>query len=368
MRVCHIVRQFHPSVGGLESFVSDLAREQNMLGCECEILTLDRVFNGARAQLPVTDTSGGLRIRRVPMIGHPRFFLPLVPREVLEPYDVLHVHGIDGMFDRVARHPRRPGQALVATTHGAFFHTPWMRTAKMVYFRTVTRLAARHYDLCLANSESDRERLSAIANTVALLPNGVRPLGAFLAEGRDLLSLGRLASHKRVARLLTTLADERLADVTLHIVGAEWDMKIADLLQRANALGVADRVHFHGGLNQAGLQRVARQCSLFVSASEYEGFGMSLIEAMSVGLVPVVEANASFRELIGRSPVGRTTRFAAPGEAAGVIRAELDALSPERRQDAARYASGYSWRAHAEQTIEHYRHALAAKLSSRVAA
>jgi len=359
MRVCHIVRQFHPSVGGLESFVTELAREQTSLGVECEILTLDRVFNADYNTLPPTDTIHGLPIRRVPMIGHPRFFLPVVRREMLEPFDVLHVHGIDGMFDRVARQRRRKGQALVATTHGAFFHTPFMRTAKQVYFHTVTRLAARQYDLCLANSEFDLRRLAMIADEVTLLPNGIRPIGDFIAEGRDLLCLGRLASHKRIDRLLTALAEPTLQDATLHVVGAAWDVRIADMLQLAAELGVADRVHFHGGLNQAALQRVARQCGLFVSASQYEGFGMALIEAMSIGLVPVVEGNGSFRELIGRAPVGQVTRFAEPALAARAIRAELDALSPERRQQAVRFAGGFSWRAHAEQTLSHYQTALA---------
>ncbi|HYD86083.1 MAG TPA: glycosyltransferase family 4 protein [Vitreimonas sp.] len=359
MRVCHIVRQFHPSVGGLESFVMELAREQTSLGVECEVLTLDRVFNAEYSTLAPTDTAHGLPIRRVPMIGHPRFFVPLVRRETLEPFDVLHVHGIDGMFDRVARQPRRKGQALVATTHGAFFHTPFMRTAKQVYFHTVTRLAARQYDICLANSEFDRRRLAMIADDVALLPNGIRPIGDFVAEGADLLCLGRLASHKRIDRLLTVMAEPKLADATLHVVGAPWDVRISDLLQRAAELGVADRVNFHGGLNQAALQRIARSCGLFVSASQYEGFGMALIEAMSIGLVPVVEGNGSFRELIGKSRVGQITRYAEPATAAHAIRAELDALSPERRKQAVRFAGGYSWRAHAEQTLSHYQAALA---------
>lgn len=359
MRVCHIVRQFHPSVGGLESFVADLAREQTSLGLECEILTLDRVFNADVGPLPAEDQANGVLVRRVPMLGHPRFFLPLVERKALEPYDVLHVHGIDGMFDRIARHPRRKGQALIATSHGGFFHTPWMRSAKELYFRSITRVALRHYDICLANSESDRRLLSSVTNAVSLLPNGVRPLGSFTAEGRDLLSLGRLASHKKVERLVRTLAEPTLEGVHLHVVGAEWDVKIADLLQIAADLGVVDRITFHGGLNAAALQRVARSCGVFVSASQYEGFGMSMIEAMSVGLVPVVEGNGSFKELVGKAPVGRIAHYGAPEMAARAIRAELDGLTPERRRSAINFAGGYSWRAHAERTLDHYRSALA---------
>lgn len=358
MRVCHIVRQFHPSVGGLESFVLDLAREQMALGCDCTVLTLNRLFNAPSVQLPAEEDLSGLRVQRVPMLGHPRFFLPVIPREKLMPFDVLHVHGIDGMFDRLARHPRRPGQALIATSHGGFFHTPWMRTAKELYFRTITRMSLKQYDLCLANSEQDKRLLQVVSDNVALLPNGVRPLGSFVADGADLLSLGRLATHKKIDRLLRLVAEAPLRDTHLHVVGAEWDVKIADLLQLASSLGVADRVTFHGGLNQAALQRVARRCGVFVSASQYEGFGMSMIEAMSVGLIPVVEGNGSFRELIGRSPVGCIAAFASPAQAAATVRRQLDSLKAEKRRAAITFAADYSWRAHAERTLEYYGEAL----------
>jgi alpha-1,3-mannosyltransferase len=354
MRVCHIVRQFHPSVGGLENFVSDLAREQTALGCACEVLTLDRVFQGGHGALRASEVISGLMVRRAPMIGHRRFFIPMITRDQLEPFDVLHVHGIDGMFDRLARHPRRPGQALVATSHGGFFHTTWMRTAKTVYFNTLTRLSAQHYDVILANSASDRERLLAITPRVALTPNGVKPLGDFVCAGRDLLCLGRLASHKHIDRLLITLAEPVLADTHLHIVGPEWDVKIPDLLRAAADLGIADRVTFHGRISRPALQRLAVRCGLFVSASRFEGFGMSMIEAMSVGLVPVVEANPSFRELLLSTDVGALTHFATPHVAAAATRRELDLLSDARRARAMRFAERFSWRAHAERTLDHY--------------
>jgi alpha-1,3-mannosyltransferase len=150
-----------------------------------------------------------------------------------------------------------------------------------------------------------------------------------------------------------------LAGVHLHVVGPEWDVSVGYLTREASRLGVLDRVTFHGRLHQNELEQLALECGVFVSASLYEGFGMSMIEAMSAGLVPVVQPNPSFEELIGSSPVGVTVDFADPPAAARAIRAELAQLTLDRRRAAVAFANRFSWRTHAERTVSYYHQALA---------
>ncbi|WP_395647907.1 glycosyltransferase family 4 protein [Terricaulis sp.] len=362
MRVCHVVRQFYPSVGGLETFVDMLARTLTDLGCRNDVLTLNRVFNDPGALFASETHIRGLRIKRVPMIGHRRFFWPAIPPETLAAYDVVHVHGIDGMFDRVSRQKKRRSQAFVASSHGAFFHTAWMRPVKQLYFETATRMAARRYDLLIANSSSDRALLQRLRDHVVHLPNGVAPIGDFCASGRDLLFIGRLSSHKHVERLIDAVAQPSLRGVRLHIVGPEWDVSRLRLAQFAEARGVGAHVLLHGGVDARRLAEIARSCALFVSASTYEGFGMSLIEGMSVGLPPVAQPNASFVELVEAAGVGALTDFADPQSAASAIRAQLDGLTDARRRRAMRYSEKFSWRAHAEDTLNLYRSARGERL------
>ncbi|WP_394713623.1 glycosyltransferase [uncultured Roseibium sp.] len=63
------------------------------------------------------------------------------------------------------------------------------------------------------------------------------------------------------------------------------------------ARDIVDHVHLHLGLSKAAVRDVLSGSSLFVSASEYEGFGIALIEALSAGLVPIVQPNTTFRGL-----------------------------------------------------------------------
>jgi alpha-1,3-mannosyltransferase len=355
MRVVHLVRQYAPGVGGLETFVATLASSLASLGCQSDVLTLNRLFHDPSQRLPESETVDGVQVRRVPMVGHPRFFLPLIERGALAGYDVVHVHGVDGMFDRIARQPRRRGQVFVATSHGLFFHTPWMTTAKHLYLNTATRMAAARYDLLIANSRSDKSHLRAVGQSVVHLPNGVSALGAFEASGRDLLCLGRLAEHKHVERIIAALADPVLDGVRLHVVGPEWSVSALDLARAAERHGVSDKVHLHGKLRADELAEVARRCAVFVSASTYEGFGMSLIEAMSVGLTPVVQPNKAFVELVEAARIGALADFSEPSTAARAIRGELDRLTSERRKQAIAFSKRFSWSGHAARTLELYR-------------
>jgi alpha-1,3-mannosyltransferase len=326
--------------------VATLAQSLSELGWSNEVLTLDRLFYDAPYRLPPREVIDGVRVRRVPMVGHSRFFLPLIDDRLLARFDVIHVHGIDGMFDRIARHRRAHNQVLAATTHGLFFHTPWMMPVKHLYLHTATRLSARRYDVLIANSLSDMTRLRPLSDDIVHLPNGITPLGAFMADGRDVLYLGRLAHHKHVERLIAAMAEPDMADRRLHVVGPERDVTHLHLARVADSLGVGDRIILHGKLSRKRLAEVAKRCGLFASASTYEGFGMSLIEAMSVGLIPVVEANPAFTELIDGAQCGAVTDFTRPALAARIMRHCLDNADWAQRNRTIAFSDEFSWRGH----------------------
>ena len=50
MLIVHVVRQFHPGVGGLETVVLELASAQVKAGHRVRVVTLDRLFNVAGKQ------------------------------------------------------------------------------------------------------------------------------------------------------------------------------------------------------------------------------------------------------------------------------------------------------------------------------
>ena len=73
-----------------------------------------------------------------------------------------------------------------------------------------------------------------------------------------------------------------------HLVYAGEGPLRRDLESRASSLGLAERVHFLGFINQSELPAVYRTSDLLVLPSEYEPFGVVVNEAMLCGCAAVV--------------------------------------------------------------------------------
>lgn len=345
LRILHVVRQYAPAIGGLESYAHSITAHQKALGHDCEVLTLNKVFHGDGAVLPAEETIDGIKVRRVGFWGRRRFFIPKVSPFYFKKFDIVHVHNTDVFYDYVALSSLLTGIRPVATTHGGFFHTKDFSLVKQVYFHTVTRISSFFYKAIFAISGNDFEMFKRLSNKVTLLPNAVEPLGKGITAGSDFLYIGRLAEHKRVERVIEVFArlkgDHNIAG-KLHIVGPEWDIKIEPLRKLAHARGVEADTIFHGAASRERMVEIAKECGYFLSASTFEGFGMSMIEAMSVGMIPFVEANESFRELVDGSGVGLCGDYTETDAMAARIAASLPAQTALRER-AASFAAQFSW-------------------------
>lgn len=98
---------------------------------------------------------------------------------------------------------------------------------------------------------------------------------------------------------------------------------------------------------------------------------MSMIEAMSAGLIPFVQANESFRELIGRSHPQSLTDFANPDAAAAAFLRLATSNTDEDRRRAREISLQFSWPELANRVLAVYRQASAGHrpaLATRLAA
>lgn len=361
--VVHIVRQFHPNRGGLEDVVANLAREQIRLGGQARVVTLDRLFSKPDETLAPTGRLDEIEIRRIPWRGSKRY--PLAPAVLrhLSGADLVHVHAVDFFFDALAL--ARPAHRLpiVATTHGGFFHTADLSTLKRLWFNGPTRLTANLYDAIVACSESDAASFRTIAPTkVTVVENGAdlgKFAGASSAEPvRRIVTLGRFSKNKRLDRTIAAAAElvRREPSWRLDIVGAPSDWSADDVQAMVAAAGIEGAAELHVGLDDAGVAAKMRCASVFASASEYEGFGVALIEAMSAGLAPVVEPNAAFAGLARRHADIRLADFSSPSSAADALEAAYRGLvkDPETRGRLRREAEAYAWSAVAERYFDVY--------------
>jgi alpha-1,3-mannosyltransferase len=367
MKIVHIVRQFWPSRGGLEEFVHRLAREQAEAGAQVRIVTLNRLFTNRRQVLPDSDRLDDIAIRRIPFLGSTRY--PIAPGVLahIRDADIVHVHAVDFFFDFVALAAFVVRRPLIATTHGGFFHTAAHSALKRLWFRRVTRVTARRYHAVVACSDSDYEMFATISpDNLRLIENGVDidkfAGAASRAAKRSLITIGRFSVNKRLDRLLDAMRllvaeDERWR---LDVVGFESDWSRERLNHEIAQRSLEAHVQIHVGLDSDAVAGLIGHSSLFVSASEYEGFGIALIEALSAGLLPVVHANDAYRAFASRRGFIHTTDFCAPAEAAATITrafAEIEESTGTVRDAAIGLAGQFAWPRVAQSYFETYRDA-----------
>jgi alpha-1,3-mannosyltransferase len=352
VRLLHVVRQYAPMVGGLEDFVRNLVARQKGRFASVRVLTLDRLFTHPDRHLPEDVIIDGIPVHRIPYYGSSRY--PLAPRvfSSLGESDLIHVHAVDFFFDALALAKPFHRRKLVATTHGGFFHTEQSLGFKKVWLNTMTRLSSRSYDAIACCSNNDLEMFRKLAPSRArLIENGVdlskfHDAAAPLPEKR-LVTIGRFSANKRLDRTLDALHSLVRSDPAwqLDIIGSPSDLSAADLEELTAARDLKDHVHLHLGLSDAAVRDVLSRSSIFVSASEYEGFGIAMIEALSAGLMPVVQPNTAFRALAERHPMVHLADFAVPEQAAGTIAhvmAELE-RAPALRMSAVASAQQHAW-------------------------
>lgn len=267
-----MVRQFHPSIGGMEEVVANIATRHHALGeDEVEIVTLDRLFRGDGARLPAQAAHLGLPLRRLPFSGSSRY--PLCPRVLgaVRAADVVHVHGIDFFYDYLAATAALHGKPMVVSTHGGFFHTAYASTLKRLWFNTLTRMAARAYARVIATSHNDGALFARVVapQRLRVIENGVdvdkfAGLGAN-APGRTLLSFGRWSANKGLLETFDLLAALRAdgCDWRLLLAGRPFDLDEEDLRREAAARALQAAVEIVATPSQPQLAALMARAQYF---------------------------------------------------------------------------------------------------------
>ena len=88
----------------------------------------------------------------------------------------------------------------------------------------------------------------------------------------------------------------------MHIVGD--GPKREEIQEKITALGVSDNVVLHGYIAEKDKIALLSKSAVYVSNSEFEGFGIPLVEAMATGTVPVANDIASHRMIFQDEDVG----------------------------------------------------------------
>jgi glycosyltransferase involved in cell wall biosynthesis len=273
------------------------------------------------------------------------------------------------------------GVPLAVTIHDISFvtHPEWFRPREGLRRRWLTARAAAAASVVFTDSEFSRRelesRLSVPPERIEVISPGVT---GWKVEGRsqevegrsqevegrseevegrsqNVLFVGSLFNRRRLPDLITAFAraTRDLPLARLVIVGADRTWPPQDLAQVAANNGVASRVMVKDYVSDAELETLYAEASVFAFLSEYEGFGLTPLEAMARGVPVVVLDTAVAREIYGDAAVYVP---------ADDIHATADALRGFLEHPEAARAwvakgpailSRYSWDRAADRTLEH---------------
>ena len=174
------------------------------------------------------------------------------------------------------------------------------------------------------------------------------------ARAPIVLFVGSLFQRRRVDRLIQAfdLVAERVRDARLEIVGENRTQPPVDFESIRRGSRHADRISIRSYVADEVLASLYRRASVFAFLSEYEGFGLTPLEALAEGVPPLVLDTA-----IARETCGAAARYVAPSASnEEIAEAIVDLLSnAEARQGVLRHRgdvlSRYDWHLAAAATL-----------------
>jgi len=144
------------------------------------------------------------------------------------------------------------------------------------------------------------------------------------------LFVGGLEPHKGILEILEAFHRADFIDAQLHIVGSGiLDKKLKDYIQNH---ALQDKVKMHGEIPNDALPEIYQNAQVYVTASSYETFGVTVLEAMSCGLPVLYTASGGPEELVRDFAGLKIEERTAKGVMKGMkqIKAEIDRFDRHR--------------------------------------
>jgi alpha-1,3-mannosyltransferase len=349
MRILHVVQHFYPCSGGVEKHIYDLCKNLIKLDHRSDVLCFNTCVY-ERTKLPNFENIDGINVYRRPYLNLKYYKISPFSLKFLKNYDIIHIHSLGFFSDILVLTKYIHKKPLILSTHGAMFHTKKFLKLKNFYFHCWCRFIARGIDKTIAVSKNDERLFSQITKDITFVPNGI-DIGSYQnikrnIEKYSLLYIGRIAKNKRIDNLIQVvhLLKKEIHNVKLYIIGDDWQGIRKDLENMAKERGLSKNVIFTGRISDKEKFRYLGKAQFFVSASAYEGFGISVLEAMAAG-IPVIANNIeSFRNFIENGENGFIVDYSKPKEVANLILNLIDKDLSKISKNAKETSKEYDWK------------------------
>ncbi len=304
-------------------------------------------------------------LRHVPGKGGARWEQQLLPRTFARDH-------LDVFFGPGYTAPLLTRVPLVVAMHDISFiaHPEWFRAREGLRRRYLGRRTARKARAIVTISEFSKREivdlLKIAPERIHVIPPGITspvpspqspapsPQSPAPSPQPRVLFVGSIFNRRHLPDLLRAFAQvvKRHPTASLDIVGDNRTYPFEDLAQMMATLGLERHARWHQYVSDADLSALYRQARAFAFLSEYEGLGLTPLEALAVGIPSVLLDTPVARESCGDAAL-----YVANGDiaaiAAGLDRLLTDAAVRTRLLAAApAVLTRYDWRRAATDTLQ----------------
>ncbi|MDP2319444.1 MAG: glycosyltransferase family 1 protein [Acidobacteriota bacterium] len=271
----------------------------------------------------------------------------------------------DVVFAPAYSAPLTAAAPVVLTVHDVSFfaHPEWFSAREGRRRRLLTAWSARRARAVLTDTAFSQgeiaRHIGLPASRVQVIPLGIRtpvaPGPATAVREPIVLYVGSVFERRRVDRLMAAFdaVADRVPSAQLEIVGENRTRRprldLDAVRQRSRH---RDRIHLRAYVDDATLAGLYARAAVFAFLSEYEGFGLTPLEALAAGVTPVLLDTPVARETAG--PAAHYVPASAGDEAvAAALVAALtdDTLRRSLLDHAPAVLARYDWTATAARTL-----------------
>jgi len=309
MHITQVTPRFPPAVGGLEEHVYQISLELLKRGHEVTVITSDEVDE--KTSLPKKEVMQGIRVYRFPLFMSKAFREYWLVPDILKWFphlrgDVVHVHGYRCLSSFIATNLAHiENVPVVFTPHGIYPPRSFANAMmKSIFDHTFGRLMLKLSDRIIALTEHNMRlllQIGASASRIAVVPNGVnieeyeniqrsqKTLDELGSDGPILLYVGRIDWNKRLEKIVEAmpLILKEFPSARFVILGPDYAKYTSQLSKLAKKLRVEHSLVMTGSISREKLLAFYSIADIFLLPSSYEGFGLSMLEAMG-SKVPVI--------------------------------------------------------------------------------
>jgi len=253
---------------------------------------------------------------------------------------------------------------VVLTIHDVSFfaHPEWFSGREGTRRRLLTGWSARRATAVLTDTAFSQgeiaRHIGLPASRAQVIPLGMRrPAVPAIPQPREpiVLYVGSVFERRRVDRLMAAFdaVADQVPSAQLEIVGENRTRRPrVDLDARRAQSRHRDRIHLRAYVDDDTLAGLYARASVFAFLSEYEGFGLTPLEALAAGIPPVLLDTPVARETAG--PAAHYVAASAGDEAvaAALVAALTDQVLRRRILDHAPVVlAQYDWTTTAARTL-----------------